>query len=164
MPNNDKYRGKGFKRKNAEGHFLAAESHIEEAKILYDKERYGYAIYTAGLAAECMFGAFILRDDPQHSFDEKHDLQKLMEKSKLLELTNIDRKRVLNNAYNFVYNYWSNRYRFASDDEIERTINKRKFKGVKGDLFKYVARRVYENAMEIIKRGVGKRKAMGWRI
>jgi HEPN domain-containing protein len=162
MPRADKYRRKGFRRKNADGHFNAARSHIEEARLLYSDGRYGYSIYTAGLAVECMFGAFILRDNPQHAFDEKHDLQKLMKRSKLLELSNIDRKRILNDAYNFVYNYWSNLYRFASDDEIERTINKKKFKKVQGYLFKYVALQIYENAMEIIKRGERKGKALGW--
>jgi len=164
MPNTHKYRGKGFKRKSAESHFLAAESHIEEARLLYKDGRYGYSIYTAGLAVECLFGAFILKDDPPHAFGENHDLQKLMKSSKLLEVSKIDRKQILDEAFNFVYNYWNNLYRFASDDEVERTINKKKFKKIQGDLFKYVALQTYESAMEIIKRGVDKRKAMRWKI
>jgi HEPN domain-containing protein len=164
MRRGEKYRKKRFRRKNVNGHFYAALSHIEEARLLYSDGRYGYSIYTAGLAVECMFGAFILRYNPQHTFGEKHDLQKLMESSKLLEVSNIGRKRILNNAYNFVYNYCNNLYRFASDDEIEKVINKKKFKNVKGDLVKYVALRIYENAMEIIKRGESKREAMGWKI
>lgn len=151
-----KFGRKRFKRKNAPGHFQAARSHIEEARVLYKETRYGYSIYTAGLAVECLFDAFVLLNEPEHVFDEKHDLNKLMKRSKLLELSKIERKKKLTAAFNFVYTYWDNLYRFASDGEILSSINKKKFKNVKGDLLKFVARSVYENAAEIIKRGEAK--------
>src|SRR5687768_9796258 len=59
----------------ADHYFRAALERIEDARRLYESERYGLSLYISGVSAECLLRAFHWRRDPV--FDARHDLLRL---------------------------------------------------------------------------------------
>jgi len=63
----------------AEHYYRASLERIDDARALYNTERYGMSLYVSGLAAECMLRAFYWRQNPV--FDARHDLLHLFKLS-----------------------------------------------------------------------------------
>lgn len=64
---------------NADDYFSAAADHADALEPLYSAHRYGLTIYTAGLAAECLFRAFRARQGLP--FRSDHSLEVLAKES-----------------------------------------------------------------------------------
>src|SRR5207245_6972502 len=68
-----------------EHYYRAALERMRQARVLYlEGNSYALAMYTAGVAIECMLRAFKGRRDP--TFDEKHDLRRLFQASGILQI------------------------------------------------------------------------------
>lgn len=147
-------------------YFDAALERIRQAHVLYQTGRsYALAIYTAGLAAECMLRAFKGRQD--HVFDEHHDLVKLLHRAASVIRTRLseqpgwtdekleESRRDLNAAVNDVYRLWSNDCRFASESRLRSHFGKQPGlrRGIRGDLLKAIAGRVIGASQRVIAEG-----------
>lgn len=151
----------------AEHYFRASLERMAQARDLYCLgSAHALAMYSAGVAVECMLRAFKLRRDP--TFDEKHDLMRLFHASgmiqihpealrpKTLSVEEFDRyKAEIHNAVNDVCLLWANDYRYASNDRLRshlrRTIKLRL--RVKGDLLKALSLRLLDAAQKFVEKG-----------
>jgi hypothetical protein len=150
----------------AEHYYRSAQERIIEAGILYDRGRYGLAMYIGGLSVECLLRAFRFRKDPV--FDARHDLQLLFRQSGILriheerlELRGFEPQRInetileFRAAHDVVIRLWRNDYRFAAEPHIRGWLNEiGALVGVKGDSLKANARRLIQSAQTIVNTGV----------
>jgi hypothetical protein len=149
-----------------EHYFDAAAERLREAQLLYKAgDSYALAMYTAGLAAECMLRALKARRDPV--FDERHDLLRLMDA--VVQVTGgpgtndegdprnrIDQVcRRMSTATNEAYLLWNNDFRFASEKRLRSHLGKDAAlrRGIKGDLLKALTLRLIGATQRLIDGG-----------
>lgn len=139
----------------AETYYRAAIERTEDAHLLHTQMHYSLAMYVSGLAVECMLRAFRLLTDT--SFEERHDLWRLWKKTALADI-------YIEPAYSQIYQnlitvttLWKNDLRFHSQSELKSFLKSAsQDRGVKGDALKYLGKKLYESAIELIRIG-GKR-------
>ena len=153
---------------NAQQFFHAATERIKQATILYrrnDGDCYAIAMYTAGVAVECLLRAFkSLRTD---QYDERHDLRQLFSHSHILQFNEeyLERRglseRVVESAQDMrawldeIYGLWANDYRYASEKRLKsELISMGKISGVRGDVLKANANKLLNAADNLVERGV----------
>jgi len=61
-----------------------AEERLSDANLLYEKARYAFALYAAGVAVESLLRAYVVRLEPV--LETAHDLRLLLKASKLRSL------------------------------------------------------------------------------
>jgi HEPN domain-containing protein len=154
-------------RFTSEHYYRTALERMEQARLLYNQGRsYALAMYVSGVAAECILRAFKLLRDPE--FDERHDLLRLFKASGMISfdpavlrargLTKQQSETFrgeLRSAVNEAYILWANDYRFAS--EVRLRVHLRRIssaRGVKGDLLKAEALRLYNAAHKFVEIGI----------
>jgi len=152
---------------NANHYFRAATERMKQARILYgqnDHDCYAIAMYTAGVAVECLLRAFkATRTD---EFDERHDLRQLFSHSHILQLNESlaanrrSPEQALESAQSMraciaeIYNLWANDYRYASEDRLKSQLRSMgKIHGVKGDVLKASAKQLLNAAEKLIENG-----------
>jgi hypothetical protein len=151
---------------NAQQYFGTATERIKQARILYGHDdSYALAMYTAGVAVECMFRAFKLKRTPV--FDERHDLLRLFKESGILELNEdpmvargiareraVEYSRKIRAAVNDVYRLWANDYRYASEGRLRsELIQMKQYPRLKGDVLKASACQLLNAAEVLVERG-----------
>ncbi|HJT79026.1 MAG TPA: HEPN domain-containing protein [Gemmataceae bacterium] len=153
----------------ADHYYRAALERIHQAHHLYRRGRgnYALAMYTAGLAVECMLRAFMLRSG-KAEFESRHDILLLAKESGML---NVDRDRLKRSglteeqidghvkalwaSVNDVFILWRNNYRFASEVRLLAHLRKMKlYQGVKAAPLKANALRLPSAAQRFIDKGV----------
>jgi hypothetical protein len=141
---------------------------MRQAHYLYREGtgNYALAMYTGGLAVECMLRAFVLRREMKE-FESRHDVLRLAEESGIL---NVPRDRLkarglsdeqievhekaLWASVNDVFILWRNNYRFASETRLLAHLKKLKlYEGRKGDPLKANALRLLGAAQRFIDNG-----------
>ncbi len=85
-----------------------------------NKDSIIFSLYCAGVAAECMFRAYILKET--RAFDEKHDLLKLYTKSKMWLTLTDEQKIELSISVKKISDFWFNNLRYTSDSRAKRKI------------------------------------------
>lgn len=152
-------------RFNAQQYFRAATERMKQARILYRRDDcYAVAMYTAGVAVECMFRAF--KSLRTSEFDERHDVLLLFAHSHMLQLNEaamatrgvpeqfVTSARNLRAYVNDVHNLWANDYRYASESRLKSELTSRTlYRGVKGDVLKARAYQLLNAAENLIERG-----------
>jgi len=93
---------------------LAALERIGDADGARRQERFGVAMYLAGVAAECMLRAYHHEDRP---FDERHDLVLLFKDCDLERLGDDARTR-LRGPIQTIHMLWRNDFRFAHEEML----------------------------------------------
>lgn len=139
----------------AESYYRTALERIEDAHLLHTQSHYSLAMYVSGLAVECMLRAFRLLTD--ESFEERHDLWRIWKKTALADI-------YIEPAYSQIYQnlitvttLWKNELRFHSQSELKSFLKSAgKDRGIKGDALKYLSKKLFEAANELIRVG-GKR-------
>lgn len=150
----------------AEHYFYAAGEKLKEAHDAHHAlQRYGMAMYWAGVATECMLRAHRMRID--RSFDSRHNIQDLILASRLIRH---DEEYILSRSRSNgrhagnssqlkrhaagVYVLWNNSVRYESDALTKARLRKvSELTGVSGDISKEASRRLLEHASHIIQRG-----------
>ena len=151
----------------SEHYFEAATERMRQAIYLYNEgSSFALAIYTGGVAVECLLRAFKLRQDAE--FYERHDLVRLFSASGMLD---IDRDKLrakqwseaqidshlqaLNVAFYEIYRLWANNYRFASENRLRSHLKKiTSYRKIKGNYLKEQARQFLSSAQTFIDKGV----------
>lgn len=141
----------------ADEYYRAAQDHAEEARILYDEGRYAFAHYVAGLAVECMFRAYAVRNGA--SFDGRHDLRKWLELARFDEVITEAHLEAASFAYNTVIVQWSSTQRYYSDGFLRAFFrNTRLDRGIRGDAMKELTRRIVDAAFVVVQEGIARWK------
>jgi hypothetical protein len=127
---------------------------------------YALAIYTGGLAVECMLRAFRWRKE--QSFEGRHDLEDLLKSSDFLSI-NEERTRnqgvtqdeieqisiALRSAMNEVVALWHNNLRFAPEASLRAFLNRiGRLRGIRGDALKQNSSNLLNAAQMVVDRGV----------
>jgi hypothetical protein len=152
----------------ADHYFRTSTERMNQALYLYraGKGYYALAMYSSGLAVECLLRAYMLKR--KRDFESRHDLLLLFQESGIL---NIDseklkakglsdeeiqiHKKGLSSAVNTVFILWRNNFRFASEGRLLAHLKKMKmYHGVKGDLLKAKAYELLRAAQGFVDRGV----------
>jgi HEPN domain-containing protein len=147
-------------------YFHVAAERMRQSRILYNEgQSYALAMYSAGLAVECMLRAYRWRKES--SFEGRHAILKLLKDSGLLTVSDqamrrkgyneIDVTRVsaeLRAAVNDVAILWTNNLRFASEARLRAfLVSIDRHLGKKGDPCKANALDLVNAAQKIIDRG-----------
>jgi hypothetical protein len=136
----------------AEQYLEAAQERIEEAKRLHEDRYYGYSHYTSGLAVECVFRAYAVRNGAP--FEGRHDLIKWFELARFDNLVAQSRHEKVSAAYGVVTTQWNSAHRYYSVDYLGAYFrNARLDRGIKGDPLKELSRRILESAVELVTEG-----------
>ena len=136
----------------ADEYYHAAFDHVDEARLLYEERRYVLSHYIAGLAVECLFRAYAVRNG--EPFDGRHDLSKWFELARFDEIIVPSRLETISASYNIVVTQWNSTQRYYSDGFLRAYFrNARLDRGIKGDVVKELARRVVEAALEVVTEG-----------
>jgi len=145
-----------------EGYYLAAVQRFKEATFLYrglaEKgfRAEGYAagaIYLAGLAAECLYRAFIFRAEPKADI-KPHDLRILADDRFMKEIANRPVYDKISRANKFIYEAWANEHRYRDNDSLCRYYKKHRRSlcaAVKGDVAKYICGRMLTELETVFK-------------
>lgn len=149
-------------------YFRAGLERMHQAHHLH-RQGTGYfalAMYTAGLAVECLLRAFMV--SRKREFESRHDLLLLFKESGIL---NIDREKLqrkgltdrqiddhqisLRTSVNDVFLLWRNNYRFASEDRLLAYLKKLKlYQRSKGNLLKAKSADLLRAAQRFIDLGI----------
>jgi len=127
---------------------------------------YALAMYTAGLAVECLLRAYMLKR--KREFESRHDLLLLFKESGIedVELDRLKAKgltdeqiqehqKILWSSVNDVFILWWNNYRFASEARLLAHLKKMKlYKRERGNLLKAKAYDLLRAAQRFIDKGV----------
>ena len=144
-------------RIEADDYVYVARERLSDANLLYEKARYSFALYAAGVAVESLLRAYVVRLEPK--FDEAHDLQMLLKASNLRSLTTPAESQQVITAIVALFRRWKNDLRYTSNDRLRRRLKKQKLdRGVRGDYLKENCRIAIETATTIITVGVAKWK------
>lgn len=152
----------------ADHYFRAGVERMSQAQHLYRQGagHYALAMYTAGLAVECLLRAYMVKRKPD--FESRHDLLLLFKESGIL---NVDADKLKNkgmtdeqiqehlkslwSSVNAVFILWRNNYRFASEVRLRAHLKKMKlYQGAKGDVLKAKAYDLLKAAQSFIDKGV----------
>ncbi len=152
----------------ADHYFLASVERMSQAQHLYreGKGYYALAMYSAGLAVECLLRAYMLVRKSE--FESRHDLLLLFKESGILDVDPDKLKtkglsdeeirqhqKVMRFAVNEVFILWRNNYRFASEARLLAHLKKSKlYQRTKGDLLKAKAHDLIKAAQQFIDKGV----------
>ncbi len=136
----------------AESYYRAALERIEDANTLLAQGRHPFAMYTSGLAVECLIRAFRVLKDP--SFEERHDLRELWKKTVLADVHEEPSYTQISQARATISILWSNNHRFSSENELKSFLkNSGQDRGIKGDFLKYNSKKLYDAADTFIRLG-----------
>lgn len=151
----------------AEHYFRAGIERMRQAYHLYaEGDSYAFAMYSAGLAVECILRAFRWLKDT--SFEGRHDLLELFHASGFGEIEEDHLREkglspekiqqyafALRGAINTVKALWHNNLRFASEARLRAYLKQiGLYKGKKGDLLKANALDLINAADRIVDKGV----------
>src|ERR1700722_10324151 len=152
----------------ADHYFRASMERMSQAHHLYQEGKgcYALAMYTAGLAVECLLRAFLVKR--KREFESRHDLVLLFKESgnlhmdpdklKAKGLTDEqiqEHQKALRSSVNEVFILWRNNYRFASEARLLTHLKKMKlYQKAKGDLLKSKAHDLLNAARQFIDKGV----------
>jgi HEPN domain-containing protein len=151
----------------AEEYYRAALERMRQAHELYkDGEAFALCMYCAGLAVECLLRAFRWKED--RTFEGRHDLEILLQGSRLLQIDDESRRRrgrseeaievsgrELRANMNEVIVLWHNNLRFASEARLRAFLKGiDRVQGIKGDARKKNARDLLNAAQAVINRGM----------
>lgn len=135
----------------SEVYYKAAVERIQEALHLQSNGYYVLAMYTSGLAVECMLRAYRLQEDS--TFDERHDLLLLWKSTALANVYSPKHDRMYA-ALGVVAVLWRNDYRFKAEAAVRSHLKKmRRDRGIKGSFLKYNSPKLCEAAAEFINLG-----------
>ena len=133
-------------------YFLASQDHIEEARILLNEGRYTYLHFTAGLAVECMFRAYAVRN--REVFNARHDLRNWFILARFDEVTDPSRSESIATAYDVVALQWNSTQRYYAESFLRAHFRNNQFdRGIKGNVVKELTRRLVEAALEVVTEG-----------
>lgn len=152
----------------ADHYFRASVERVSQAQHLYRQGEgyYALAMYTAGLAVECLLRAYMVKR--RREFESRHDLLLLFKESGILDVDADKLKakgltvgqiqahqRSLWSSVNTVFILWRNNYRFASEARLLAHLKKMKmYRGVKGSLLKAKTHDLLGAAQIFIDKGV----------
>jgi HEPN domain-containing protein len=130
-----------------------AGERLRAAQIMYERARYVDAIYSAGVATECILRAFL--QEKTKEFDARHDLRELLKSAALLERFVGEKQRaVVSASLGEVWSRWRNNYRYIGEDRLRAEFKSRGLdRGIKGDFLKENARVTFENATTLVNKG-----------
>jgi hypothetical protein len=150
-----------------EEYYRAGIERMRQSREIHDSgESYALAIYTGGLAVECILRAF--RWNKDKSFEGRHDLEDLLKSSNFLGI-NEERSRKrgvtqaeiqhssigLRSAIYEVVVLWHNNLRFASEASLHAFLNRiGRLKGTKGNALKKNSADLLNAAQTVVDRGV----------
>jgi hypothetical protein len=132
-------------------YFTAARSRFRDLQHLRtDNECIIFALYCAGVTAECIFRAYITKYTKE--FDAKHNLEKLYEKSLLAQNLSEDAKAELTAAVKILNKFWSNDLRYTSEVRMKRILAHENARLDFKNIFKFLAKNKAElySATELI--------------
>ena len=133
-----------------EQYLKAGYERARDAQLLLRKERYAHALYTSGVAGECIIHAFRTLDDAQ--FDEGHDLMELLKGCDRRRFDGVRNK--FDGAVATLRRLWSNDYRYHSTELVLTRLRKQKLtRGIDGDPVKFYASEATDAAQTLIKLG-----------
>ncbi len=136
----------------ADEYFQASQDHIEESRLLLNEGRYAFSHYAAGLAVECMFRAYAVRNGA--AFDGRHDLSKWFELARFDGVSDPSRLERIAAAYNIVALQWNSTQRYYSEGFLRAHFRNNRFdRGIKGNVVKELTRRIVEAAFEVVTEG-----------
>jgi HEPN domain-containing protein len=138
-------------RFDSRDYYRASHERIRQAWTLYnrfdgdDANLHPLALYTAGVAVECMLRAFITRRSRE--FDSRHDLRDLFIESGILDIKPDSKayarmgelelqrlKQQLGSAVGYLSRVWNNAYRYASESQLRSHLFElRLAEEIKGD-------------------------------
>jgi flavin-dependent dehydrogenase len=150
-----------------EEYYRAGIERMRQAREIHDAgEGYALAIYTGGLAVECMLRAF--RWNKDKSFEGRHDLEDLLKASDFLSIneerslkrgvsqTEIEQiSIVLRSAMNEVVALWHNNLRFAPEASLQAFLRRiGRVKRIRGSALKKNSADLINAAQLVVDRGV----------
>jgi hypothetical protein len=152
----------------ADHYFRASVERMSQSQHLY-REGEGYyalAMYTAGLAVECLLRAYMIKR--KREFESRHDLLLLFKESGILSMDADKMKakgltdeqiqqhrKVLWSSVNEVFILWRNNYRFASEARLLAYLKKMKlYQGAKGDVLKAKSYDLLKAVQRFLDKGV----------
>lgn len=142
-------------RIEADDYVHVAQERLTDANLLYEKARYAFALYAAGVAVESLLRAYVVRLDP--ILEAAHDLRLLLKVSKLRLLTTPIESKEIDAATLRLFNRWRNDLRYASNSRIRRRMKRLKLdRGIRGDFLKEHCRIAIDAAATILRIGVAK--------
>jgi hypothetical protein len=148
---------------SAEDYFRAALERARDGVAVYERSRHVLAIYTAGVAVECMLRAFWHLHDP--TFDARHDLRALLKWSKLLFYSEqpetsaeaaarrATQTREVQAAVNQLAAVWNNSLRYMDERKLVALLKKTRLFRAEKDILKAAAKQVLEAAQLVVNRG-----------
>lgn len=150
----------------AEDYYRASVERMREAREIHKRgESYALAMYTGGLAVECLLRAF--RWHQEAAFEGRHDLRELLKASELLRsneeamrrkgvrIEDIEEtSRSLHAAISEVVILWHNNLRFASEANLRSNLDRiGRIRGIKGDALRKNSDDLLNAAQTLIDRG-----------
>jgi HEPN domain-containing protein len=140
-------------RIEAVDYFVSAQERLNDANLLYEKARYSFALYTAGVAVESLLRAYIFRINTK--LEAAHNLELLLDVSNLQSLVTPAESQQVFTAIDELYRRWRNDLRYTSNDRLRRRLKKDKLdRGIRGDFLKENCRIAIDKAAIILKIGV----------
>jgi HEPN domain-containing protein len=148
-------------------YYRAGTERMRQAREIHNSgTSYALAMYTSGLAVECMLRAFRWMKD--RSFEGRHDLEDLLKSSELLTIneersrhkdSSEDEKRrssiALRASMSEVVALWHNNLRFAPEITLRSFLRtKGRLHGVKGNPLKKNSAKLLNAAQTVVDRGV----------
>src|SRR5687767_2321538 len=98
---------------------LGAFERLNDARLLHDGQRFALSMYVSGLAVEGMLRSLHWIKDKR--FDERHDLRGIATRIEELGLLRRgERDHDFVGTVSDVAERWSNDFRFANQDQLER--------------------------------------------
>jgi HEPN domain-containing protein len=150
-----------------EEYYRAGIERMRQAREIHDaRGGYAWAMYTGGLAVECILRAFRWAKDK--SFEGRHDLDDLLKASHLLSINEGQLRKKdfseeeiqdialeLRAAMSEVLVLWHNNLRFASEGSLRAFLNRiGRLQGIKGDAVRKNSSDLLNAAQTVVDRGV----------
>ena len=144
-------------------YLAAAQERITEANLLLDSSPPAYALacYTAGVAVECIFHAYRMKNGIL-SDDAKHDLHILAERSGFYNRLSSKERERIGELLGQVYSRWQNNHRYRSGVALRDFVIRHRLFVVSGatttrrNAVDYHADVLLEAATEIVNLGVAR--------
>jgi len=144
-------------RIEANDYVHVVQERLTDANLLYEKARYAFAMYAAGVAVESLLRAYIFRLESK--LVAAHNLPLLLDVSNLQSLVTFAESQQVFAAIDELYRRWRNDLRYTSNNRLRRRLKKQKLdRGIRGDFLKENCRIAIEKATIILKVGVEKWK------
>jgi HEPN domain-containing protein len=138
-------------------YFVVALERKNQAYELLKTGSYALSMYLSGLAAESILRSLQMLRDPGLTFDEKHDLKRLLNGLDLADIDAEPLKRAIHASLTTAYVLWRNVYRYASEDKIRSHLKAiGRDRSISGDFLKFNSKRLYEASATIVNRGATK--------